>query len=143
VTNVAVCATFAPHGGLGVDSVSGVRIENLQSVVPFVTKDGSEIRELAGVPTGNSQNQSLAEATVTPGGETEEHYHHASEEVYFFTHGSGRMRLGDEESEVAAGDTVAIPPGTRHKLWNTGSEPLKLLCCCSPPYSHDDTVICG
>jgi mannose-6-phosphate isomerase-like protein (cupin superfamily) len=120
-----------------------VRIENLLSVVAFVTKDGSEIRELAGIPTGNSQNQSLAEATVPPGGETEEHYHRASEEIYFFTHGSGRMRLGDEESDVAAGDTVVIPPGTRHKLWNPGSEPLKLLCCCSPPYSHDDTVICG
>jgi len=120
-----------------------VRIENLQSVVPFVTKDGSEIRELAGIPTGNSENQSLAEATVPPGGETEEHYHRASEEIYFFTHGSGRLRLGEDESEVAAGDTVVIPPGMRHKLWNTGSEPLKLLCCCSPPYSHEDTVLTG
>ena len=120
-----------------------MRIENLQSVAPFVTKDGSEIRELAGIPTGNSQNQSLAEATVPPGAETEEHYHRASEEIYFFTHGSGRMRLGDEETEVSEGDTVVIPPGTRHKLWNTGSEPLKLLCCCAPPYSHEDTVLTG
>jgi mannose-6-phosphate isomerase-like protein (cupin superfamily) len=36
-----------------------------------------------------------------------------------------------------------IPPGTRHKLWNTGPEPLKLLCCCAPPYSHEDTVLTG
>jgi len=118
-----------------------VRIESLQSIVPFVTKDGSEIRELAGVPTGNAENQSLAEATVPPGAETEEHYHRRSEEIYFFTHGSGRLRLDEEESEVAAGDTVVIPPGTRHKLWNTGTEPLKLLCCCAPPYSHEDTVL--
>ena len=66
-----------------------MRIENLQRVEAFITKDGSEIRELAGVPTGNSRNQSLAEATVPPGGETEEHFHRASEEIYFFTHGSG------------------------------------------------------
>jgi mannose-6-phosphate isomerase-like protein (cupin superfamily) len=118
-----------------------VRIERLQSVVPFTTKDGSEIRELAGIPTGNSENQSLAEATVPPGGETEEHYHRASEEIYLFTHGSGRLRLGDEEGEVAVGDTVVIPPGIPHKLWNTGDEPLRLLCCCSPPYSHDDTYL--
>jgi mannose-6-phosphate isomerase-like protein (cupin superfamily) len=118
-----------------------VRIENLQSVVPFVTKDGSEIRELAGTPTGNSVNQSLAEATVAAGGETEEHYHRESEEIYFFTAGRGRLRLDAEEREVEPGDTVVIPPGTRHKLWNTGTEPLKLLCCCSPPYSDDDTVI--
>ena len=54
---------------------------------PFITKDGSEIGELAGVPTGNAENQSLAEATVPPGGETEEHYHRVSEEIYFFTPG--------------------------------------------------------
>ena len=120
-----------------------MRIESLQSVVPFVTKDGSEIRELAGVPTGNAEKQSLAEATVPLGGETEEHYHRASEEIYLFTHGSGRLRLGDEESDVSAGDTVVIAPGTRHKLWNTGHEPLRLLCCCSPPYSHADTYLIG
>ncbi len=120
-----------------------MRIENLQSVEAFITKDGSEIRELAGVPTGNAENQSLAEATVPPGGETEEHYHRASEEIYLFTHGSGRLRLGDEESDVSAGDTVVIAPGTRHKLWNTGDEPLRLLCCCSPPYSHADTYLIG
>lgn len=112
-----------------------------RQIAPYVTKDGSEIRELAGIPTGNAENQSLAEATVPAGGETEEHYHGVTEEIYLFTSGSGRMRLGDDESDVAVGDTVVIPPGVRHKLWNTGSEPLKLLCCCSPAYSHDDTFL--
>ena len=118
-----------------------MRLENLNRVEPFITKDGSEIRELAGTPTGNSVNQSLAEATVPPGAETEEHYHAVTEEIYFFTAGSGVMKLGDEETTVAAGDTVVIPPGTPHKLRNTGAEPLKLLCCCAPPYSHEDTFL--
>lgn len=118
-----------------------MRIENLERVDSFKTKDGSEIRELAGIPTGNAANQSLAEATVPAGGETEEHHHGVTEEIYLFTSGSGRMRLGDDESDVTVGDTVVIPPGVRHKLWNTGSEPLKLLCCCSPAYSHDDTFL--
>jgi mannose-6-phosphate isomerase-like protein (cupin superfamily) len=118
-----------------------VRVERLDRAEPFITKDGSEIRELAGIPTGNSVNQSLAEATVPPGAETEEHYHRASEEIYFFTSGSGRMKLGDEETDVSAGDTVVIPPGTPHRLRNTGTDSLKLLCCCAPPYSHEDTFI--
>ena len=118
-----------------------MRIENLARVNAFTTKDGSEIRELAGIPTGNAERQSLAEATVPAGAETEEHYHGVTEEIYFFTSGSGRMRLGDEESDVSAGDTVVIPPGSRHKLWNTGTQPLKLLCCCAPPYSHEDTFL--
>jgi mannose-6-phosphate isomerase-like protein (cupin superfamily) len=107
----------------------------------FITADGSEIRELAGIPSQNAQNQSLAEATVPPGRDTVEHYHRRTEEIYLFTSGEGRMRLGDEEAEVQAGDCVVIPPGVRHKLWNTGGEPLVLLCCCAPAYSHEDTVL--
>jgi mannose-6-phosphate isomerase-like protein (cupin superfamily) len=118
-----------------------VRIDKLDEVGPFITLDGSEIRELAGEASGNAVNQSLAEATVPPGGETVEHYHRTTEEIYFFTHGSGRMRLDNEESIVGPGDAVVIAPGVRHKLWCTGSEPLRLLCCCAPGYSDDDTVI--
>jgi mannose-6-phosphate isomerase-like protein (cupin superfamily) len=118
-----------------------VEITRLQQRESFITADGSSIRELAGIPSGNAVNQSLAEATVPPSGETFEHFHRVSEEIYFFTSGAGRMRLGDEEADVRAGDTVVIPPGVKHKLWNPGVEPLVLLCCCSPAYSHEDTVL--
>jgi mannose-6-phosphate isomerase-like protein (cupin superfamily) len=119
-----------------------MRIDRLDRQTPFITADGSSIREVAGIPTGNSAHQSLAEATVPAGGETVEHYHPVAEEIYHFTAGTGRLRLGADESGVTAGDTVVIPPGTRHKLWNTGGEPLVLLCCCAPAYSHADTVLC-
>ena len=107
----------------------------------FITADGSTIRELAGIPSGNAVNQSLAEATVPPGGETVEHLHRVSEEIYLFTAGAGRMRLGDEEAEVRAGDAIVIAPGTPHKLWNPGPQSLVLLCCCAPAYSDADTVL--
>ena len=118
-----------------------MRIDNLRSVEAFTTLDGSEIREMAGPASGNAVKQSLAEATVPPGGETVEHFHRTTEEIYFFTHGAGRMRLGDLEREVGPGDSIVIAPGLRHKLWNTGTEPLRLLCCCAPAYSHEDTVL--
>jgi mannose-6-phosphate isomerase-like protein (cupin superfamily) len=118
----------------------------LQHLPSFVTADGSTIRELAG-PTAESvasAHQSLAEARLGPGSETAEHYHPRSEELYYFVSGRGRMRLGDDEAEVAAGDCVVIEPGTPHKLFNDDdAESLVLLCCCSPPYSHDDTVMTG
>jgi mannose-6-phosphate isomerase-like protein (cupin superfamily) len=80
---------------------------------------------------------------VEVGGETAEHYHPRSEELYYFVAGEGRMRLDGEEAAVGAGDCVVIPPGTPHKLWNIGSAPLVLLCCCAPAYSNDDTVMTG
>ena len=118
-----------------------MQTSRLEDREPFITADGSSIRELAGVPTGNAAHQSLAEATVEPGGATTEHSHRTSEEIYLFTRGMGRMRLGTDEGDVRAGDAVVIPPGTRHKLFNTGTEPLVLLCCCAPAYSHEDTVL--
>ena len=86
----------------------------LQERPAFVTLDGSEIRELAGVPSGNAVNQSLAQATVPPGASTFAHHHRTSEEIYYFTAGAGRMVLGGEESEVHAGDCVVIPPHVPH-----------------------------
>ena len=118
-----------------------MEIVRLEDRDPFITADGSSIRELAGLPSGNAANQSLAEATVPPGGETQAHFHRVTEEIYLFTAGSGRMRLGEEEREVRAGDTVVIPPGMPHKLWASADAPLVLLCCCAPAYTHEDTVL--
>lgn len=116
---------------------------NLQALRSFVTADGSTIRELAGPAWTPARHQSLAEATVGPGEETAEHYHPATEELYYFVSGAGRLRLGDEEAAVTTGDCVVIAPGTPHKLWNPGPAPLVLLCCCAPAYSDADTVMTG
>ena len=105
-------------------------------VTSFITKDGSSIREFA-----HTSVQSLAEATVEVGRQTEEHYHRNSEELYLFTSGMGRMRLGDEERDVTEGDCVVIPPGAEHKIWADEAAPLVLLCACAPAYSDEDTVL--
>ena len=118
-----------------------VHVAALSDLEPFTTLDGSTIREIAGPSWTPARNQSLAEATVPPGGATTAHYHPQAEELYFFTSGTGRLRIAGDEREVSAGDCAVIPPGAEHKLWNTGDEPLVLLCCCAPAYSHDDTVL--
>src|ERR1035438_4586722 len=113
-------------------------VKNLEEVPAFTTKDGSEIRELLAHRNSAIRNQSLAEARLRPGTSTQEHYHARTEEIYYITHGIGRMRIGDEVREVRGGDAIAIPPGQKHKLWNTGQEALRLLCCCAPAYEHED-----
>jgi len=110
-------------------------------VTPYLTKDGSEIRELMHPSVHGNRAQSLAEATLPPGAETLLHRHHVTEELYHVTAGTGLMTLGQRTFAVGVGDTVCIPPGTPHRIRNTGAGPLKILCCCSPAYSHDDTEL--
>ena len=116
-------------------------VRNLDDVPAFITKDGSEIRELLAYRNSVIRQQSLAEARLPVGGSTQEHYHVRTEEIYYVTHGTGRMRLEGEVRDVKAGDAIAIPPGCKHKLSNTGDETLRLLCCCAPAYEHGDTII--
>ena len=116
-------------------------IKNLGDTPSFITKDGSEIRELLAHRNSIIRNQSLAEARLPAGASTQEHYHIKTEEIYYIKHGAGRIRIEGETRDVKTGDAIAIPPGQKHKLWNTGNEMLRLLCCCAPAYEHDDTVI--
>jgi mannose-6-phosphate isomerase-like protein (cupin superfamily) len=120
-----------------------MHVSNIDEADPFVSTDGSTIRELAGRVSLPSGKQSLAEATVAVGKATDEHYHPVAEELYFFLAGGGLMRLGDEQRAVGAGDCVLIAPGVTHKLVNTGEQPLRLLCCCAPPWSPGDTILTG
>jgi len=109
--------------------------------LPYITKDGSIIRELMHPDQHGNTAQSLAEATLPPGTSTALHRHLRAEEIYYFIAGHGTMKLGDATFAVAAGDTVCIPPGTAHGLSNPSQHPLVLLCGCSPAYSHADTEL--
>jgi mannose-6-phosphate isomerase-like protein (cupin superfamily) len=109
-------------------------VTSIDKAEPFATKDGSTIRELH-----HTALQSLAEATLEPDQATERHYHRATEEIYLVTKGSGLMEVDGDTRAVRPGDAILIPAGAWHTLENNGSSDLRILCCCSPPYSHDDT----
>ncbi|HEX4747290.1 MAG TPA: cupin domain-containing protein [Gaiellaceae bacterium] len=104
-----------------------------RDATPFVTKDGSTIREYH-----HTERQSLAEASLDPGASTRRHYHASSEEIYLLVEGGGELEVDGERRSVAAGDAVVIPPGASHRL-TAGDRGARLLCCCVPPYSDEDT----
>jgi mannose-6-phosphate isomerase-like protein (cupin superfamily) len=118
---------------------------SLTQVPAYITRDGSEIREMMHPQVHGSAlgvaRQSLAEATVLPGQRTVRHRHAVTEELYHITAGRGMMTLGERCFEVAEGDTVCIPPGTAHCIENIGSSKLIVLCACSPAYAHEDTEL--
>lgn len=116
---------------------SAMTINQLSQQTPFTTKDGSTIRSLLDLTNAPVQNQSLAEATIPVGQPTQRHYHKLSEEFYFILEGHGTMEIDGQSRPVTPGDAILIPAGTWHQI--TATAPLRLLCCCAPPYSHKDT----
>lgn len=116
-------------------------IVNRDDTEPFITKDSSEIREILSPRNSIIKRQSLAEARLLPGRSTEEHYHPEAEEIYYILKGEGQMIIDGEKCNVKRHDGIAIPPGAKHKIINTGDEDLIFLCCCVPAYEHEDTVL--
>jgi mannose-6-phosphate isomerase-like protein (cupin superfamily) len=120
-----------------------VDVRNITQVPAFITKDGSEIREILAYRNSCIRHQSLAEARLPVGGVITPHHHPKSEEIYYILEGRGQMTVGSETREVGPGEAIAIPPGEVHKIATLGDEPLKFLCCCAPAYEHEDTVLLG
>jgi mannose-6-phosphate isomerase-like protein (cupin superfamily) len=114
-------------------NASWMEIRARDRAEPFTTKDGSTIRELM-----HAANQSLAEATLSPGRQTQRHYHAESEELYYLLSGEGEMEVEGERSAVGPGDAILIPPGAWHQI-TAGDSELRFLCCCAPGYSDADT----
>ena len=114
-----------------------MEIRKRETQQPFTTKDGSTIISLLDSANAPVKNQSLAEARVPTGCSTQRHYHMESEEFYYVLSGSGRMEIDGEVEIVSPGDAVLIPAGAWHQISADGE--LVFLCCCAPPYRHEDT----
>jgi mannose-6-phosphate isomerase-like protein (cupin superfamily) len=105
--------------------------------IPFTTKDGSTIRSILDRTNAPVENQSLAEACVPAGSATQRHYHKLAEEFYFILGGHGEMEIDGERRSVGPGDAILIPAGAWHTI--EARQALRFLCCCAPPYAHEDT----
>jgi mannose-6-phosphate isomerase-like protein (cupin superfamily) len=118
------------------DAAPAMTINPLSLQKPFTTKDGSTIRSILDRTNAPVEMQSLAEASLPKGCATERHHHKLSEEFYFILEGRGVMEIDGEAREVTAGDAILIPRHAWHQI--TAREPLRFLCCCAPPYAHED-----
>ena len=46
------------------------------------------------------------------------HDHEDREQIYYFTQGRGKMKIDDKIYDVKEGDSVHLPPKTKHQLIN-------------------------
>jgi mannose-6-phosphate isomerase-like protein (cupin superfamily) len=63
------------------------------------------------------------EASYQAGGaEPPAHLHPSQDEHFEILSGWMRARIDGRDRELSAGETVEVPAGTEHQLWNAGSE---------------------
>jgi quercetin dioxygenase-like cupin family protein len=84
-------------------------------------------------PAGCTRSLGGAWYRVLPGGVITRHRHTTKAELWFVVQGTGLVWLNDEEVMVEPGSAIYTPPGTSHRLENTGSQELLLVVATHPP----------
>jgi quercetin dioxygenase-like cupin family protein len=73
------------------------------------------------------------EGTWGPGGSPPpKHFHPTQDERFEVLEGTLSSRVGGEERELQAGDTLEIPRRTVHQMWNAGDAPVRATWITSP-----------
>ncbi len=75
------------------------------------------------------------EILLDPGGGVTPHVHPGMEERFEVLAGTPSFLAGRRWRTAAAGETVVVPPGTRHAYRNRGGETAHIVCHARPPSS--------
>jgi uncharacterized cupin superfamily protein len=60
------------------------------------------------------------------------HVHHGDDEAWIVLEGRLGFRVGDEERELAAGESLLVERGTPHSYWNPAGERARYLLVMTP-----------
>jgi mannose-6-phosphate isomerase-like protein (cupin superfamily) len=64
------------------------------------------------------------------------HLHRADDEAWYVLDGRLGFRVGDEEREIGAGESILVTRGTPHSYWNAVAEPTRYLLVMTPRIHH-------
>ncbi|MDP8942609.1 MAG: cupin domain-containing protein [Actinomycetota bacterium] len=59
-------------------------------------------------------------------------HRHEFEESFYVLEGNLRLRVGDEEAELAPGAFAHVPGGVAHSFWNPSDRPARFLITMAP-----------
>jgi mannose-6-phosphate isomerase-like protein (cupin superfamily) len=60
------------------------------------------------------------------------HLHRSDDEAWIVLEGRLGFRVGEEQREVVAGESLLVPRGTAHSYWNPAGEPARYLLVMTP-----------
>jgi len=89
--------------------------------------------KLAKVALFSSERFFLDLYCLEPGQSQTAHAHTGCDKVYLVTQGRARVRVGDEERTLVAGEAVIAASGEVHGLVNESSERAVVLTLMAPP----------
>ena len=111
-----------------------IKQQNLKE--EFYASEKCYITELSNTP--DDPDVSIGRARVEPGVTTCWHRLKGTFERYVIISGIGLVEIGKlPPQEVTAGDVVLIPPMSRQRITNIGSDDLIFLAICTPRFSQD------
>lgn len=65
---------------------------------------------------------------------------HEVDQIIYVVDGEGKVVLDGDPERFQKGDIVFVPAGTRHNVYNTEEDPLKLFTVYAPPQHAEGTV---
>lgn len=102
----------------------------------FYTPEKCYIVELSN--TADDPDLSIARARVKPGVTTRWHRLSNTGERYYIIKSRGHVEVGNlPAQELNPGDVAIIPPMSRQRITNIGTEDLIFLALCAPRFSTD------
>lgn len=121
--------------------VSTHPISSLKDADHLVSGTGEHIYPMTSPESNKLNGHSVAIVEIEIGKSTTMHHHPSPyEETYTIIAGIGKIILDGTTYEVKADDVIVINTGVKHKLINTGSEKIKFIVVCSPPWNPDCSI---
>lgn len=108
----------------------------LRFAIDKATNDNDAFRRV--LATG--PHSQVVAMTIPVGEDIGAEVHPDNDQVLIFMAGSARAEVGGETADIAPGDLVVVPAGTKHNFVNTGDTELRLLTIYGPADHAPDTV---
>ncbi len=99
----------------------------------LVELPGRSFRVLVDEEILQSQKMSFGISVVPKESELPWHKHEGSEEIIYVMEGSGKAESRTDSCEIGPGTVLCVELSSEHRIINTGSGQLRLLCSYSPP----------
>jgi len=89
----------------------------------------------------NGDNFQVKHITVNPGAKLSLQMHHKRAEHWIVVSGIAQVTCGERVFSLKANESTYIPLGFKHRLENTGAEPLHLIEVQSGSYLGEDDIV--